>query len=287
MNNHQYKISEGHFSGYQDYDLYFQVWENPRARGTIIITPGHGEHTESYKRVVEALKDDNWTIYAWDLRGHGRSEGARGYAASFEDYCQDYDAFLKLVLSQNSVKKGPVVLLSHSMGALVQTKTLLEHPEIKPDALVLSSPLFGVAVNVPAFKRVGAEWLAKFLPKVTMWNEVRNSDVTRDPEVIREFEQDPYRHDRICAPVYMGFLENFPIVQSRASEIKFKTLMQISDKDPITSSPEAMRFFENLGSPEKELKIYKDAKHEIYNDIIRDQVFQDLREFLKGVTKKG
>jgi alpha-beta hydrolase superfamily lysophospholipase len=287
MNTNSYKNSEGRFKGYKEADLFYQVWENPRATGTIIITPGHGEHTESYRRVVDALAGEAWTIYAWDLRGHGRSEGLRGFATGIEDYCLDYFEFLKIVLAEPAVQKGPVVLLSHSMGALVETRTLIQHPEIKPDALVYSSPLFGIGVAVPAFKRIGAEWIKKLLPTVTMWNEVRNTDVTRDPEVLRELEQDPYRHSRISAAVYLGFLESFPIIQSKAPEIKFKTLMQISDKDPIISSGEAMRFFEKLGSAEKELKIYKDAKHEIYNDTGREQAFEDLRNFLKGVVKKG
>jgi alpha-beta hydrolase superfamily lysophospholipase len=286
MTQNQYKNLEGHFTGSKNTNLFFQLWENPRARGTIIITHGHGEHTDSYKRVVEALRDDTWSIYAWDMRGHGKSEGARGYASGFDDYCNDYVEFLKMVLAEPSVKKGPVVLLCHSMGALVQFKTLLQHPEFKPDAMAVSSPLLGIAVEIPAYKKMGAEWIAKFLPTLTLGNEIGNEDVTRDPEVIRELEQDPYRHARVCAKVYLGFLESFKFVHEGASELKVKTLFQISDKDPVISSSEALRFFENLGSAEKEIKIYKDAKHEVYNDVIREQVFEDLRHFLAGVIKK-
>ncbi|MGZ3747532.1 MAG: alpha/beta hydrolase [Pseudobdellovibrionaceae bacterium] len=286
MTQNQYKNLEGHFKGSKNVNLFFQLWENPRARGTIVITHGHGEHTDSYKRVVEALRDDSWNIYAWDMRGHGRSDGARGYASSFDDYCNDYAEFLKMVFAQPLTKKGPVVLLCHSMGALVQFKTLLQHPEFKADAMVVSSPLFGIGVEVPAYKKVAAEVVAKLMPTLTLWNEITNQDVTRDPEVIRELEQDPYRHARMCAPVYLGFAESFKFVHERAPELKTKTLFQISDKDPVISSSEALRFFENLGSPEKEIKIYKDAKHEIYNDIIREQAFEDLRHFLAGVEKK-
>jgi len=119
----QFKVSEGRFKGIKNADLYFQHWDNPRARGTLIITHGHGEHSDSYLRVVNALKDDTWSIYAWDMRGHGKSEGARGFAASFDDYCDDYVEFLKKVLAEPEVKKGPVVLLAHSMGPLVKIKT--------------------------------------------------------------------------------------------------------------------------------------------------------------------
>lgn len=285
MAQNQYKISEGRFKGVNDANLFFQVWEKSDARGTIIITHGHGEHAGSYHRVVEALKDENWTIYAWDMRGHGHSEGSRGYAPNFDIYCDDYAIFLKMILANPKVQKGPVVLLAHSMGCLVQFKTLIRHPEFKPDAIVASSPLFGIGVHVPAYKKVGAEWLNKLVPTVTLWNEITNNHVTRDPEVIRELEQDPYRHARISAGVYLGFMESFPYIHEHAKDLKFKALFQISDKDPVISSAEAIRFFENLGSTEKEIKIYPDARHEVYNDIVRDQVYQDLRNFLAGVKK--
>ncbi|WP_413290234.1 alpha/beta hydrolase [Bdellovibrio sp. HCB337] len=285
MAQNQYKISEGRFKGADGASLFFQVWEKPNPRGTIIITHGHGEHTGSYHRVVDALKDENWTIYTWDMRGHGHSEGARGYAPSFDAYCDDYALFLKMVMENTKVKNGPVVLLSHSMGGLVQFKTLMKHPEFKPSALVASSPLFGIGVHVPAFKKVGAQWLNKLVPTLTLWNEITNEHVTRDPDVIRELEQDPYRHARISAGVYLGFMDSFPFIQERASQIKFKTLFQISDKDPVISSAEAIKVFENLGSTEKEIKIYPDARHEVYNDIVREQVYQDLRTFLAGVEK--
>lgn len=285
MTKSNYKVSEGHFKGAEGINLFFQVWENPQARGTLIITHGHGEHSDSYRRVVEALKEEAWTIYAWDMRGHGRSEGLRGYAANFDLYCEDYALFLKQVLERPEVKTGPVVLLCHSMGALVQLKTLILHPEFKPDAMVISSPLVGVGVHVPAYKKIAAEWLNKFLPTVTLWNEVSNDHVTRDADVIRELERDPYRHSRISAGVYLGFMNSFALVHEKAPELKFKTLLQISDKDPVVSSEEAIRFFENLGAKEKEIKIYAGARHEVYNDIGREQVFQDLKNFLAGVKK--
>lgn len=280
-----FKISEGRFKGVKNVELYFQAWTVPAPRGTIVITHGHGEHTDSYKRVVEGLKNENWDIYAWDMRGHGRSEGIRGFAETFDLYCDDFKIFLNQVRAIPGVLDRPLVYLSHSMGSLVQLKTIILNPALEPDAMVLSSPLVGLGVTVPPIKKFGAEWLKKLAPTVTMWNEVRNQDLTRDPDVIREFEQDPFRHARICAGVYLGFLESFPIVQKEAAQIHCPTLMQGTNKDPIISTPEALRLFENLGSSDKVLKIYDNAKHEIYNDIVREQVLQDLREFLAGVRK--
>lgn len=275
-----YKRSEGFFTGYQDTNLFFQIWENPDAQGTVIITHGHGEHSESYSRLIKAFENDKWTFYGWDLRGHGRSEGRRGFVAEFDDYCKDYKIFLDMVMQNEKVRKGPVVLFCHSMGALIELKTLLRHPDFNCSAIVVSSPLLGLSVPVPLFKSKGAVILNQILPQVTMGNELTNEMLTRDLDVIREYEQDALRHTRISPGAFLGFLESFEYVRPRANEIKKPALFILSDNDPVISTPDAKDFYERLGSSRKELYVYPDAKHELVNDIIRKTVFADIKKFL-------
>lgn len=278
-----YKRSEGFFRGYQDINLFFQLWENPEARGTVIITHGHGEHSESYSRLIKAFENDNWTFYGWDLRGHGRSEGRRGFAQEFDDYCKDYQIFLEKILQIEQVKTGPVVLLCHSMGALIQTKTLLRNPDLKCAAIIVSSPLFGLSLPVPIYKSKGALFLNSLLPQITMGNELSNDMLTRDLDVIREFEQDALRHTRMSPGVFLGILESLDFVHPRAHELKKKSLFILAENDPIISTQEAKKFFEKMGSKQKEIFIYPDAKHELINDIIRTTVFADIKKFLDSI----
>lgn len=272
---------EGFFEGHGGLTLFFQTWQHPQSRGTIIITHGQGEHSECYNRVIDALKDDGWSFWAWDLRGHGRSEGKRGYAAEFEDYVVDYRIFLRQALASPEVKSKPVVLLSHSMGGLIQLKTLIENPNIPATAQVCSSPLLGIAKEVPGWKSSGAKILNSIYPQMTLWNELRNSDVTRDPDVIREFEQDVLRHTRISSGVFLGFQPAFEYVLARGGQIKLPSLFQIPEADPVVSSQKTQEFFKTLGSTLKFLKVYGDgARHEIYNDLHREIVLKDLKDFL-------
>ncbi|MNJ99723.1 Phospholipase YtpA [compost metagenome] len=275
-----YKRSEGFFKGYQDINLFFQKWEKSDAKGTIIITHGHGEHSESYSRLIEGFADQPWTFYAWDIRGHGRSEGRRGYVAEFDDYCKDFKIFVEMVKKEDKVKKGPVVLLCHSMGGLIELKTLIQHPELTADAIAVSSPLLGLTVQVPALKAHGAKLLNRLLPQVTLGNELINSMLTRDLEVIREFEHDALRHSRVSPGAFLGFLESFAFVEPRAKEIKTPAIFMISDSDPVVSSKAARHFYDHLGSEKKEIYIYPGAKHEVFNDIIRQTVYADLKKFL-------
>ncbi|KYG68276.1 hypothetical protein AZI87_03185 [Bdellovibrio bacteriovorus] len=277
-----YKRSEGFFKGYQDINLFFQIWDNPNARGTVIINHGQGEHSESYHRLIKAFENDQWSFYGWDLRGHGRSEGRRGYVAQFDDYCKDYKIFLDMVLKNEKVKQGPVILFCHSMGALIELKTLLRNPDTRCDGIVVSSPLLGVSVPVPVYKSKGAVILNSLLPTITMGNELTNDMLTRDPDVIREFEQDALRHNRISPGAFLGFLESFEYVLPRANEIKKPALFVIAENDPVVSSLETKKFYDKLGSQKKEIYIYPEAKHEVVNDIMRTTVFADIKKFLDG-----
>ncbi|MEK2646520.1 alpha/beta hydrolase [Bdellovibrio sp. BCCA] len=277
-----YKRSEGFFKGYQDINLFFQLWENPEAQGTIIITHGHGEHSESYSRLVQAFENDKWSFYAWDLRGHGRSEGRRGYVAEFDDYCRDYKIFLDMVMKEEKVRKGPVILFCHSMGALIELKTLLRNSDIDYTGMIVSSPLLGLSVPVPLYKSKAATIFNKILPQITMGNELKNEMLTRDPDVIREFEQDALRHTRVSPGAFLGFLDSFEFVRPRASHITKPALFIIAENDEVVSSSEAKAFYDKLGSAQKEIYIYPNAKHELINDIIRNTVFADIKKFLDG-----
>lgn len=288
MSNASFRRHEGFFQGHGDLTLFFQTWEKTGAEGTVLITHGQGEHSECYHRLVDAFAGDRWNFWAWDMRGHGRSEGRRGYASNFEDYVLDYRKFLNLALEDQRLRGKPVVLLSHSMGGLVQLKTLIEKPDLPVDAQVCSSPLLGLAFQPPAWKETAARFANNLLPQITLWNELTNDMLTRDPDVIREFEQDVLRHARISPGVYLGFLAAFDFVRDKAGRIRLPTLFQVAEQDPVVSPKAAMEFFDKLGSDRKVLKTYGDgARHEIYNDIHRAEVFADLKVFLDSVLTGG
>ncbi len=281
-----YQRSESFFQGYDGTKLFLQKWIHPQAQGTILFTHGQAEHSECYARLIEGFANEPWNFIGWDLRGHGRSAGIRGYAKDFDDYVLDFYIFAELCKDLSEVKSKPLVLLGHSMGGLIQTCALLEKKIEKVSAQVLSSPLFGVAVEVPGWKDSGASFLNAIFPKITLGNEIKNSDLTRDLDVIREYELDTYRHNKISSGVYLGMKREFPKVMGRAAEISIPTFLHISDNDPVVSSPDALKFFEQINCESKGLKIVEGAKHELYNDIGRNEVYKAVINFLKPYLQK-
>lgn len=282
-----FERSEGFFKSFDETRLYFQAWHAADAKGSIVITHGQGEYSGAYHRLTEFFQDDAWNFYAWDLRGHGRSEGRRGFVNQFSDYVHDYAAFLELILRSPDRPKGPVILLGHSMGGLIQLRFLVENPDFKAQGQVLSSPALGLALPIPAWKKKGAGLINSLFPQVTLWNEITNDMLTSDLDVIKEFERDPYRHTRISPAAFLGFMESWDIVIPQAGDIHTPTLLQMPENDPVVNTPISKTVFESLGSKWKDIYIYPQARHEIYNDVMRKTVYQDLKHFLDKMLERN
>lgn len=281
-----WKRHEGYFSGHDNHKLFYQEWTRNNPKGVVVITHGHGEHSECYHRLVDGLYETGWDCVAWDWRGHGRSEGKRGYAGHFSHYVWDYRKFLELLSQQSNYKDIPWVALGHSMGGLIQTHELIENTKSLPiKGQILSAPFMGMQVEVPLLKDLAALAAFHVYPKLTLWNELKHDQFSRDAQVLQEYNKDPLRHDKISPGVYIGSLQAFEYVHKKASELKLPTLLQLAGQDTVVSNIESEKFFANLGSPLKTKKVYSDSLHEIYNDLDREESFKDIVDFIRPFSK--
>lgn len=283
MQNPKLIRHEGHFRGYENVELFYQTWssEERRPRATIVLTHGMSEHSECYHRTAEELVPMGWDICAWDLRGHGRSEGKRGVVGNFHNYVLDFGYFLKHLKSTGKLE-GRFALLGHSMGGLVTLRHLVDQVNDCPvaDAVALSSPLLGIAVEVPVLKDLAARVLYRFAPNFTMFNELHYDRLTRDPDFRKGYDTDPLRHDKVSPGIFLGMLENMAVVKTRAAKIKLPLLIQAAGEDQIVSLQAIKDFFPQIGSEDKKLIVYNESYHEIFNDLDRMKVFRDLDVFL-------
>jgi alpha-beta hydrolase superfamily lysophospholipase len=273
------KRSEGYFRGKDDFELYFQAWTPAKPVATLVITHGLGEHTDCYQRLVDGLSDQNVQMIAWDMRGHGRSEGKRGVVRRLSDYSADQVMFIEFI--RNEISKRPIGMVSHSLGGLVTLNTLIRNPELDIKCAVLSSPLLGVQVEVPELKKIGAKYLAEYLPSLTMWNELDDRILTHEKKILQEFAKDPLRHDRVSPRLYLDMLAYAERIKREGGSVTLPILFQLSGQDKVVSTKASEGFFANVKSKDKELKIYENSYHEIYNDIERDVCFADIKVFLK------
>jgi len=269
---------EGVFNGYDNSELFWQSWlcENPKA--SLIVTHGHGEHSECYSRLAESLVADGYQVYGWDLRGHGRSTGKRGVVSSFDEYIRDLKLFVEFVRPR--LGDQPFFKLGHSMGGLVLLKYLMRNGLNWSRGVILSSPLLGITVEVPALKKKLANFLRVAAPNFTLSSGIIHENLTSDRAVLKIYDTDHYRHDRISTVLYMGMLDNIEYVKARADKVPGPLLMQISGRDNVVSQAASEAFFKTLPIQDKQLIVYPGMLHEIYNEVGREKPIADLKRWL-------
>jgi alpha-beta hydrolase superfamily lysophospholipase len=276
---------EGHFSSFDDTEIFFQTWSKDEpAQGTLVITHGMAEHSDCYHPLAKMLAENNWHVVGWDLRGHGRSEGKRGYVRDFAYFKKDMDVLAKMLKRQSKIPTSPFVLFGHSMGGLITLQYLLEAQD-KPDAATLSSPALGLAIQVPPLKEKVAHIAAKWLPTLTLNNEIKYTDLSRDEKMVQGYAKDTLRHDKISPGLFLGMQDAFKEVADHAEQITIPCLFQISGDDRVVSAEAAREVFSKLPNKKNQLLVYPDSYHEIYNDLDRDTVIADLKKFLGGFKR--
>lgn len=275
---------EGHFRGKNGIELFFQSWIPGNPRSTMVITHGISEHSECYAKAAGHLTELGWNVIAWDLRGHGRSEGKRGFVDSFDDYIADLRIFLRFLRDSGRLDQ-PFALVGHSMGGLITIRHAIDADQNYPSAaaIALSSPLLGFGIEVPPLKALAARVLDRVLPSMTMSNEIKYEDLTRDAEHLRTYKLDPLRHDKISPPLYLGMLRTIEFVRQNLHKVRTPILIQAAGKEKIVSLEAIQEVFPHLGSENKKLIVYEHSLHEIFNDLDRKKVFTDLDSFLYPV----
>lgn len=260
--------------------LFCESFLHQDAKASLLILHGQGEHSGSYDRLIRFLSRQDspfkLNIFTFDFRGHGRSDGRRGYASHPIQYVEDLEAVLTDI--EHSNMKTPLFALAHSMGGLILTEAQCQHSFQKRfqnifKGQILSAPLFQVALKVPAWKMKSAKWMNQVFPRLTLWNEITDEMLTDDLDVRKEFSRDPLRHQKISPGVFLGFFDFFDDIREHAIKIKTPTHLFISEVDPVVSFPAAKEIFDLFGSQDKKLTSFSVGRHELLNEIARDKIY--------------
>lgn len=263
-------------------DLFVRLWQDDAGahRWTFVVVHGLGEHGGRYRHVAEWFTPLGVTVYAMDQRGHGNSSGPRGHAPSLRALLDDVDM---VVTHARDESGGPVVLIGHSFGGLIAIAYALEHPD-GIDRAIFSAPLLVAKVKVPAWKRQLAGILPKVAPRLAVSNEVDPKLLSHDPEVARAYVADPLVHDRITGGLYGDTIARGEAFIARAPELRVPFLLLHGQDDQIVDPVGSQRFFAGATVTERAFCMYPGMYHEIFNEVDRERVFQDIESWLSGRT---
>ncbi len=252
--------------------------ENERAG--ILIVHGLGEHSGRYARLTENLTSAGFSVFSYDHRGHGQSQGKHGHIANFQEYIDDLTMMLDM--SRKTLSgRAPFFVLGHSMGGLIALN-FAQHNNEKIDGLIISCPGLAPAVKPPGAKVAAARLLSVILPSFSFDNELDVQFLSHDQKVVDAYVADPLVHRRITARWGIEFMKTAEQTLHDAPLLQVPVLMQVAGDDRLTNPETSRTFFKNAASEDKTLRFYDEMYHEIYNEkeIYRKQVIADLEGWL-------
>ena len=256
--------------------LAYRSWPKPGANITFAVVHGLGEHAGRYARFAEAMARHGMSTFALDLRGHGESEGQRGHVDSWSQWTDDVSAFVKHV---EDVAGTDVVPLGHSFGGAALLSTVLAGKLPDSKRFVVSSPALKLRLQAPAWKVSVAPFASKIVPRLAMDNEVDPAAVSRIPEVVAAYRNDPLVHNRISSRMYTEWQSATVDILSRAAQIKIPFLVLAGTADPLVD-PEGSRRLHELAPSLSELHMLEGRYHEPFNDLGSDEVFQLVADWV-------
>ena len=147
--------------------------------------------------------------------------------------------------------------------------------------LILSSPFLRLKMPVPLWKRAAASVLSRLAPSFAMPSDIPMEWISHDKAIVEETRADPLEH-QVATPRWFTetLLAQTQVVQ-RAGSIRIPVVLLYAGDDKIAEAEESERFFERL-TVDKVARRYDGYYHEIFNEIGREAVFEDLESWLEA-----
>lgn len=267
-------------------------WDSRGPVGGVQIAHGMGEHIGRYVELIDALTSAGLTVYGNDHRGHGRTAPSATQLGDFGE--GGFDLLVEDMVRLSSIAKTenpdrPFVLLGHSMGSFAAQQYVLDHSgEI--DGLVLSGSgaldrLAQLARAAPA----GTNLLnAPFEPARTAFDWL-----SRDTAVVDAFINDPLCFAQLQPAAYASFLAAAPRLSDPIALRKIRHDLPIylfsGSEDPVGERLEGVKVlidrYRRAGIRTISHDFYVGGRHEMLNEINRDQVRGRLLEWISAVLE--
>jgi acylglycerol lipase len=271
--------TEGTFLGRNNLNLYYQSWSpNGIPIAVLVVVHGLAEHSGRYSNLVNYLVPRGYAIYAFDQRGHGKSEGTRGYVERFSYYLDDLKTFYDKVSQEH--KSTKIFMIGHSIGGTIATAYAIEHQN-ELDGLILSGVTIKPGASITKLSILIARTFSFLIPKMGV-TALDASTISQDKAVVEAYANDPlvYR-GKISARLGAELLHMIESLPSRISQLSLPMLIMRGAADRLSDPSSSKMLFERAGSKDKKLKLYEGFYHEIFNEPQREQVFSDVENWLK------
>lgn len=303
------KHTEFYFKGNEDLDIHVYKWQSKSIEPKAVVQIAHGmsETAIRYEYFAKKLTENGYIVYINDHRGHGKTANTIDNVG----YLADKDGFTHLVSDMNTLtnivkeenKDLPLYLFGHSMGSFASQRYIMEYGK-NIDGLILSGSngkhgaILKVAEKLTSYeiKKNGRKYRSKRLDNLIFGGNNKKFKpartdfdwLSRDEKEVDKYIEDPFCGVLFTCGFFYDFIKGLQEIEDKDNLKKVPLDLPIyvmsGDKDPVGKNGKGVlrlkdRYI-NLGVKDISCKLYEGGRHEMLNEINKDEVIENIIQWL-------
>lgn len=245
---------------------------NNKLDTTIIITHGLAEYSKSYFDTAKAFESNGFNVITYDLRGHGKTRGKRGYVDSYKTFLSDLDVLVKHAYQTTKY----VYLIGHSMGGLITNVYT-----------ALNNSVDGVIITASPTNFIRDLKIYKLIPKFLI-NGIKVKTNFKDPKMTKNnnYQKDAYDIDYFYFKMITETMfKAMKVLRKNLNNYETPILMIYSKSDQMVGIEQARQFLAKIKEVDQTLLVYEESHHNLFSDIEFEQLISDITSWIKDRIK--
>lgn len=298
--------------GNDDYEVTMTIWEpDGEPKGIIQIFHGMVEHIDRYDDFARYLNSKGYIVAGDDHRGHGRTAkkeflGLVPFGHTYFDTIDDE----KIITAFLKEKYGdlPVIIFAHSYGSFLGQGYIQQNSGeidgcILSGSAMMNGPEVAIAKSVSSmqYKLCGQDKPANLIKNLTFGQYEKpfkkekrvNAWLNRDAEECEKYNNDPFCNYTMSIAFYKNFFDGLSKIYDgeRLQAIRKDLPIYIlsGDRDPVGKMGKLVTklydMYKGVGIEDVRIKLYELARHEIINELNKEEVYDDVVAWADGVVE--
>lgn len=300
-------VQESFVTALDGSEIYLRKWlPEGDPRGIIQIAHGMTEHAGVYTDFIAALLEAGYGVYAHDHKGHGKTVKREEDYGHFEPNVGWNEAVSDVIFVSETIRKEQtcsLFLLGHSMGSFLSRRAVQLKGGLYDGFLISGTGgnpgflgVIGHKVATIEMKLRGAKTKSPMLNFLSFgnFNSHFKPNRTKFDWLSSDNNQvDKYIADPLCGficttsfyrELFSGVLEVNQLEEFKKTPKNLPIHIFSGDRDPVGDMGKGVKeVYENYkkcGVKDVTLRLYENGRHEMFHEVNRDEVFQDLISWL-------
>lgn len=280
-------------------------------RAIVQIAHGMAEHADRYSSFAKYLCDNGIVVVANDHRGHGKTAGdisKLGYFADENGWDKVVDDLKAVSRYINSKYPNlPIIVFGHSMGSFLMRKYIMNPPLKISGAIICGTAghpgiLGKIGLMITKFLLIfqDKKTKSKLMDKLSFGayngnfkpNRTNFDWLSRDNDEVDKYINDPYCGFIFSVKAYNDLLGGLLYVNAQENINQTNNNLPIylisGYKDPVGNNGkgiiEVYNKFKKAGVKNITMKLFDNGRHEILNEINKEEVYKHVLKWIKGVV---